>query len=659
MDNDNKNSKQPRTTPSEIRTRWLMYLLLLSFLILPSLINSYSSTKEIAWQQFENDILSRKAVEKINVINNERAEIYIKSTFAGDSMFKEVFKPAFGKGLYPGPHYVVNIGSIESFERKLDDAEKNFSVTEKINVQYIKKSNWLWSAAGWILPFVLLLGIWNYMFRRYSGAEGGMGGSSIFNFGKSTATLLENQQSNVTFKDVAGLKEAEMEVKEVVDFLKNPGVFTKLGAKIPKGVILVGPPGTGKTLLAKAVAGEARVPFFSISGAAFVEMFVGVGASRVRDLFKQAKQKAPCIIFIDEIDAIGRSRGKGAFLGGANDERESTLNQLLTEMDGFDTNSGVIVLAATNRADILDPALIRPGRFDRHIYLELPNMLEREEIFNVHLRPLVIDNTVNTHFLASQTPGFSGADIANICNEAALIAARNKKAKIDKEDFMNAVERVVAGIEKKSKIISPEEKNIIAYHEAGHAVISWLMQSVDPIAKVSIIPRGKSLGAAWYLPEERQLLVKSAFRENLCAALGGRASEEVVFGEVSSGGLDDLEKVTKAAYMMVAYYGFNEKIGSISFFDSTGQRDTGIQKPYSEETGKIIDEEVRKLVNGAYQQTKEILKQHMQSLEKVAKLLLLKEVIFKEDLENILGKRPHGKISSEKDKENIPEMINA
>jgi AFG3 family protein len=659
MDNDNKNSKQPRTTPSEIRTRWLMYLLLLSFLILPSLINSYSSTKEIAWQQFENDILSRKAVEKINVINNERAEIYIKSTFAGDSMFKEVFKPAFGKGLYPGPHYVVNIGSIESFERKLDDAEKNFSVTEKINVQYIKKSNWLWSAAGWILPFVLLLGIWNYMFRRYSGAEGGMGGSSIFNFGKSTATLLENQQSNVTFKDVAGLKEAEMEVKEVVDFLKNPGVFTKLGAKIPKGVILVGPPGTGKTLLAKAVAGEARVPFFSISGAAFVEMFVGVGASRVRDLFKQAKQKAPCIIFIDEIDAIGRSRGKGAFLGGANDERESTLNQLLTEMDGFDTNSGVIVLAATNRADILDPALIRPGRFDRHIYLELPNMLEREEIFNVHLRPLVIDNTVNTHFLASQTPGFSGADIANICNEAALIAARNKKAKIDKEDFMNAVERVVAGIEKKSKIISPEEKNIIAYHEAGHAVISWLMQSVDPIAKVSIIPRGKSLGAAWYLPEERQLLVKSAFRENLCAALGGRASEEVVFGEVSSGGLDDLEKVTKAAYMMVAYYGFNEKIGSISFFDSTGQRDTGIQKPYSEETGKIIDEEVRKLVNGAYQQTKEILKQHMQSLEKVAKLLLLKEVIFKEDLENILGKRPHGKISYEKDKENIPDMINA
>ncbi|MDB5279675.1 MAG: ATP-dependent metallopeptidase FtsH/Yme1/Tma family protein [Ferruginibacter sp.] len=659
MTNDSNNIEQPQNTPSERRTQWLMYLLFFALLLLPSLINSYSTTKEIAWQQFENDILSRKAVDKINVINNERAEIYIRKAFAGDSMFREVFKPAFGKGLYTGPHYVIHIGSIETFDRKLDEAEKNFAANEKINVQYIKKSNWFWTAAGWILPFVLLLGVWNYMFRRYSGAEGGTGISSIFNFGKSTATLLENQQSNVTFKDVAGLKEAEMEVKEVVDFLKNPGAFTKLGAKIPKGVILVGPPGTGKTLLAKAVAGEAKVPFFSISGAAFVEMFVGVGASRVRDLFKQAKQKAPCIIFIDEIDAIGRSRGKGAFLGGANDERESTLNQLLTEMDGFDTNSGVIVLAATNRADILDPALIRPGRFDRHIYLELPNMLEREEIFNVHLRPLVIDNSVNPHFLASQTPGFSGADIANICNEAALIAARNKKDKIGREDFMSAVERVVAGIEKKSKIISPEEKKIIAYHEAGHAVISWLMKTVDPIAKVSIIPRGKSLGAAWYLPEERQLLAKSAFRENLCAALGGRASEEVVFGEVSSGGLDDLEKVTKAAYMMVAYYGFNEKIGSTSFFDSTGQRDTGLQKPYSEETGKIIDEEVRKLVNDAYQQTKEILKQHMQSLEKVAKLLLQKEVIFKEDLEMILGKRSPGKITAESGSENVAAMIHA
>lgn len=628
-----------------------MYLLLLAFLLLPSLINSYTATKEIAWQQFENNILSRKAVEKIDVINNERAEIYVRQSFAGDSMFKDVFKPAFGKGLYPGPHYVVTIGSVESFDRKLDEAEKNFSASDKINVHYIKKSNWFWTVAGWILPLALLVVVWNYMFRRYSSTEGNSGVSSIFNFGKSTATLLEHQQSNVTFKDVAGLKEAEMEVREVVDFLKNPGAFTKLGAKIPKGVILVGPPGTGKTLLAKAVAGEAQVPFFSISGAAFVEMFVGVGASRVRDLFRQAKQKAPCIIFIDEIDAIGRSRGKGAFLGGANDERESTLNQLLTEMDGFDTNSGVIVLAATNRADILDPALIRPGRFDRHIYLELPNMPEREEIFNVHVRPLVVDDTVSTHFLASQTPGFSGADIANICNEAALIAARNKKEKVGKEDFMNAVERVIGGIEKKSKIISPREKKIIAFHEAGHAVISWLMQSVDPIAKVSIIPRGKSLGAAWYVPEERQLLAKSAFRENLCAALGGRASEEVVFGEVSSGGLDDLEKVTKAAYMMVAYYGFNERIGSTSFFDSTGQRDTGIQKPYSEETGKIIDEEVRKLVNNAYSETKEILKQHMKALEAVANLLLLKEVIYKEDLAGILGERPHEKISFEKEKD--------
>jgi cell division protease FtsH len=422
---------------------------------------------------------------------------------------------------------------------------------------------------------------------------GGGGGTSIFNFGKSTATLIEKEKSNVTFDDVAGLEEAEMEVREIVDFLKNPGSFTRLGAKIPKGVILVGPPGTGKTLLAKAVAGEAQVPFFTISGSEFVEMFVGVGASRVRDLFKQAKGKAPCIIFIDEIDAIGRSRGKGAFLSGANDERESTLNQLLTEMDGFGTNTGVIVLAATNRADMLDPALLRPGRFDRHIYLELPNMKEREDIFKVHLRPLITDDTIDMHFLAAQTPGFSGADIANICNESALIAARKKKEKVSREDFLDAIDRVVGGLEKKSKIISPEEKKIIAYHEAGHAVVSWLLKHVDPVIKVSIIPRGKSLGAAWYLPEEKQLRSQSAFTEHLCATLGGRAAEELIFGETSSGGLDDLEKVTKEAYMMVVFYGFSKKIGNLSYYDSTGQRDMGIQKPYSEETGNLIDEEVR------------------------------------------------------------------
>jgi AFG3 family protein len=465
-------------------------------------------------------------------------------------------------------------------------------------------------------------------------------GTSAFNFGKSTATLFEKEnKSTITFSDVAGLDEAEMEVKEIVDFLKSPQAFTRLGAKIPKGVILVGPPGTGKTLLAKAVAGEAQVPFFSISGSEFVEMFVGVGASRVRDLFKQAKEKAPSIIFIDEIDAIGRSRSRDAIFSGANDERESTLNQLLTEMDGFGTNTGVIVLAATNRADMLDPALLRPGRFDRHIYLELPNLKEREAIFKVHIRSLIMDDTIDLQFMAAQTPGFSGADIANICNEAALIAARKKKEKIGRPDFLDAIDRIVAGLERKSKIISPEEKKIIAYHEAGHTIASWLLPNVDPLVKVSIIPRGKSLGAAWYLPEEKNLRTRLSFHEHLCATLGGRAAEDVIFGEVSSGALDDLEKVTKDAYMMVTYYGFNEKIGNVSFYDSSGRRSSGFLKPYSEETGKLIDEEVRKLIDSAYQQTKNLLLQNKQYLIEVAELLLQKEVIFKDDLEKILGVR--------------------
>jgi cell division protease FtsH len=630
---------------------WWIYLLLLGVLLFPYLSNIFSSAKEISWQQFEKDILSRNAVEKIVVINNETAQVYIKKELANDPQFKDVFKPAIGNGIKQGPHYTFNIGSVESFERKLDDAQKNLPIAERINVSYEKKRNWFWDVMSWVLPFVLLLVLWNFLFRRTTGIGTGAGGTSIFNFGKSTATLVEKEKSNVTFNDVAGLEEAELEVREIVDFLKNPESFTRLGAKIPKGVILVGPPGTGKTLLAKAVAGEAQVPFFSISGSEFVEMFVGVGASRVRDLFKRAKEKAPCIIFIDEIDAIGRSRGKGAFLSGANDERESTLNQLLTEMDGFTTNSGVIILAATNRVDMLDPALLRPGRFDRHIYLELPTLKDREEIFKVHLRPLVLEENIDVHFLASQTPGFSGADIANICNESALIAARRKKDKICKEEFLEAIDRIVAGLEKKSRIISPEEKKIIAYHEAGHAVVSWLLKNVDPLVKVSIIPRGKSLGAAWYLPEEKQLRSESAFNDHLSATLGGRAAEEIIFGEVSSGALDDLEKVTKEAYMMVVYYGFNKKLGNISFYDSTGQRDIGIQKPYSEETGKLIDEEVRKLVSDAYERTKNILQENKNSLTKVAELLLQKEMIFKEDLESILGKRPDQKES----KQDLPE----
>lgn len=626
----------PENAPQGPRFNWVwIYLLLLIVLLFPSLPGR-NSVKEITWQQFERDILSRKAVEKITVLNKEVAEVYIKSKLSNDAFFKEVFKPGIGSGINTGPHYKFSIGSVEVFERKLDEAEKNVPLKDKIPVSYANTSNW-WGILGWILPFAFFFFLWSFLLRRSAAGMTG-GGPSIFNFGKSNVTLVEKEKSTVTFDDVAGLEEAEMEVREIVDFLKNPKLFTKLGAKIPKGILLIGPPGTGKTLLAKAIAGEALVPFFTISGSEFVEMFVGVGASRVRDLFKQAKEKVPCIVFIDEIDAIGRSRGKGAFLTGANDERESTLNQLLTEMDGFGTNSGVIVLAATNRADILDPALLRTGRFDRHIYLELPNIREREEIFKVHLRPLVLNDTIDIHFLAAQTPGFSGADIANICNEAALIAARKKKESVGKQDFLDSIDRVVVGLEKKSKVISPEEKKVIAYHEAGHALVSSLLKHIDPLVKVSIIPRGKTLGASWYLPEEKQIRSEIALTEHLCATLAGRAAEEIMFGEISTGALDDLEKVTKEAYMMIVYYGFNKKIGNISFYDSSGQRDMGIQKPYSEETGKLIDEEVRKLVSDCYQRSKEILKQNKSSLAEIAELLLQKEVIFKEDLDHILAK---------------------
>lgn len=646
MQPDKRNDKKP----SGKRFPWMWTMVMSLGVILLYLLfkGAGNSVQEITWPEFERKVLSKGAVEKMVVVNQDYVEIYLKSEFKHDTSFTKVFKSLIGNEANPGPHYLMTIGSIETFERKLDAAEQKRFGNELTPVSYIKKTDGIWSVVGWILPFVVLFLFWKYGFRKIAG---GAGGSSVFNFGKSTATLLDKEnKSTITFDDVAGLDEAELEVKEIVDFLKSPQAFTRLGAKIPKGVILVGPPGTGKTLLAKAVAGEAQVPFFSISGSEFVEMFVGVGASRVRDLFKSAKEKTPCIVFIDEIDAIGRSRSRNAFFTGANDERESTLNQLLTEMDGFGTNTGVIVLAATNRADMLDPALLRPGRFDRHIYLELPNLKEREDIFKVHIRSLVMDDTVDLHFLATQTPGFSGADIANICNEAALIAARRKKDKIGRLDFLDAIDRIVAGLERKSKIISPEEKRIIAYHEAGHALTSWLLPNVDPLVKVSIIPRGKSLGAAWYLPDEKNLRTRTAFNEHLCATLGGRVSEDVIFGEVSSGALDDLEKVTKEAYMMVAYYGFNDKVGNVSFYDSSGQRDTGFQKPYSEETGKLIDEEVRKLVDNAYQRTKNLLLQNKEYLIKVAELLLQKEVIYKDDLEKILGQRVINNASGSKTK---------
>lgn len=620
------------------------------------LLNTGSGARKITWEQLDQDMMQRKAIEKIEIVNKERAEIYIKPSFSNDTLFKEVFRTRIGNGLYYGPHYFVNIGSVGTFERRFEKTEERYgySLSERIPVEYVQQKSWFQGAGAGVLIIIVMLLIWYFLFKRLGGADDS--GTSPFNFSKSTATLIDKEQSNVTFEDVAGLDEAKVEVHEIVDFLKAPETFTRLGAKIPKGVILVGPPGTGKTLLAKAVAGEAQVSFFSISGSEFVEMFVGVGASRVRDLFKRAKEKAPCIVFIDEIDAIGRSRGKGALLGGGNDERESTLNQLLTELDGFGTNTGVIVLAATNRADMLDAALLRPGRFDRHIYLELPNMKERQDIFNVHIRPLVTDETIDTNFLAAQTPGFSGADIANICNEAALIAARRKKEKITRDDFLDAIDRIIAGLEKKSKIISPQEKKIIAYHEAGHAVVSWLLSHVDPIIKVSIIPRGKSLGSAWYLPEERQLHSISFFREHLCATLGGRAAEEIIFGEVSSGALDDLEKVTGEAYMMVAYYGFDDKLGNISYYDSTGRQDNSIQKPYSEATASMIDKQVRNLVSNAYQQSKQILSNHKGELVRVAELLLSKEVIFKEDLENILGSRPCGDKQTQTAIQRIPHL---
>jgi cell division protease FtsH len=594
--------------------------------------------KQTNWRDLKI-MLEDNDVSKIVLVNKETAEIFINP----DNFSKEMHKDLESKsGLNKNsPHYYYSIGSVEKFENRLENAQINIPDSNKIYLDIETRHNWGGEILSWVFPIALLVGVWFFFMRMMSKGGGGAGGQ-IFNIGKSKAQVYDKKTSvNISFKDVAGLAEAKVEITEIVDFLKRPEKYTKLGGKIPRGVLLVGPPGTGKTLLAKSVAGEADVPFFSISGSDFVEMFVGVGASRVRDLFKQAKEKSPSIIFIDEIDAIGRARGKNQITG-ANDERENTLNQLLTEMDGFTPNSGVIIIAATNRADILDKALMRAGRFDRQIHVELPDLEERKQIFGVHMKPLKLARTVNNDFLAKQTPGFSGADIANVCNESALIAARSNHKSISNQDFMDAIDRIIGGLEKKNKIVSPKEKKVVAYHEAGHASISWLLEHAHPLVKVTIVPRGKALGAAWYLPEERQITTYDQMFDEMTAALGGRAAEKVIFGKISTGALNDLEKVTKQAYAMVSYYGLSDKIGNLSYYDSTGQQEYSFNKPFSEKTAEAIDSEISRIVEESYTRAIKILTDNKEGLEKLAALLLEKEVIFSDDLEAVFGKRPWG-----------------
>lgn len=650
--NQNQNKKAPNNNFGNQPPRkpangggfnfYWIYAILIILLLSVNLFSWQTGSLETTEEQFL-EMAHNGQVKKIEIINEKTVEVYLKEAFRSKS-------PDAGKLSKEGPHYHFDILSKEDFAKELKAIR---SMWRDFEYKPVDRANYGRIFIEWMLPILIIIIIWMVMMRRMGGGAGG--GTQIFNIGKSKAQIFDKDKgTNVTFNDVAGLEGAKEEIQEIVDFLKNPKKYTELGAKIPKGALLVGPPGTGKTLLAKAVAGEAQVPFFSLSGSDFVEMFVGVGASRVRDLFRQAKEKAPCIIFIDEIDAIGRARGKSPNMG-ANDERENTLNQLLTEMDGFGTNSGVIILAATNRADILDRALMRAGRFDRQIYVDMPDVKERKQIFNVHLKPLKIGEDVDVDFLSRQTPGFSGADIANICNEAALIAARKKKKVVEKQDFLDAVDRIIGGLEKKNKIISPEEKKVIAYHEAGHATVSWLLEHASPLVKVTIVPRGQSLGAAWYLPEERQITTREQMLDEMCAILGGRAAERVVFGKISTGALSDLERVTKMATAMIIVYGLNDKIGNISYYDSA-QAEFAFQKPYSEKTAQVIDEEISKLIESQYERAIELLTTNRENLSKLAAKLLEKEVIFKEDLEAIFGKRPWDKehaINEEDDKKSI------
>ncbi len=633
---ENPSQKKPFPKAPRFNLYWIYGIIFLGFLAIYLFSFFESNTEKITQNEFLYEMLKSNDVDKIIVINKELVNIFIKEERLNDEKYKDIGKSRFGN-INKGPHYFFQIGDVRDFAQDLKSAMESNTPNQRINVEYVTRKNWGGDLFSWLLFISIFVVIWIIIMRRMSGGAGGAGGQ-IFNIGKSKATLFDkNTQVNVTFNDVAGLEEAKEEVMEVVDFLKRPEKYTSLGGKIPKGVLLVGPPGTGKTLMAKAMAGEAQVPFFTISGSDFVELFVGVGASRVRDLFKQAREKAPCIIFIDEIDAIGRTRGRNMIQG--NDERENTLNQLLVEMDGFSSEKGVIILAATNRPDVLDHALLRPGRFDRLIAIDKPDLVGRERIFNVHIKPLKLSKDIDTKKLAKQTPGFAGAEIANACNEAALIGARRDKKKIDMLDFQEALDRVIGGLEKKNKLISPEEKKIIAYHEAGHAICGWFLEHADPLLKVSIVPRGiAALGYAQYLPKEQHLYSTQQLMDEVCMTLGGRAAEEIIFGKITTGAQNDLEKITKLIYAMITIYGMNPKIGNISYNDP--QNEYGFNKPYSEETAFIIDTEVKVYIDEAYKRSKELLASKRKELVILAKELLKKEVIFQADLEKLIGKRP-------------------
>ena len=634
-----KNKKNQQKKPP-FNQYWIFGSVIIAFIILNLFSGSGSEKSNITTPTKFFNFVKDGDVDKIEIVN--KREVYVFLT--NDALLKDVHRNSSGKSILSiaklTPNYTFEFGDLQNFENKLSATSREFN--QDIEVNYVTKQNIWGDILISMLPFILIIAIWIFIMRRMSSGTGGAGGQ-IFNIGKSKAKLFDaNAKVKVTFQDVAGLEGAKEEVQEIVDFLKNPKKYTSLGGKIPKGALLIGSPGTGKTLLAKAVAGEAKVPFFSLSGSDFVEMFVGVGASRVRDLFKRAKEKSPSIIFIDEIDAIGRARGKSNFTG-SNDERENTLNQLLTEMDGFGTNTNVIVIAATNRADVLDKALMRAGRFDRQIYVDLPDVRERKKIFEVHLKPLKKAASVDVDFLSKQTPGFSGADIANVCNEAALIAARKNKKSVGKQDFLDAVDRIVGGLEKKNKIITEDEKKAVAYHEAGHATVSWMLEHAAPLVKVTIVPRGRSLGAAWYLPEERLIVRPEQMLDEMCATLGGRAAEKVIFNKISTGALSDLEKVTKQARAMVTVYGLNDKVGNLTYYDSSNGNEYGFTKPYSEQTAETIDKEISAIIEKQYQRAISILKKNKKKLIQLAEVLLSKEVIFKDNLEEIFGKRPFDK----------------